>query len=164
MAYATIDDIFARYAPIYTMVGTGNNDVASLEVSSIFIADAESFMNAYLGRRYETPVADEPIITMICSDLAIANMMFEKLGEIPGFIQPRYDRAMSMLEKLSTGDLVLTSNSTSILSSGDNFAWSSTQDYHATFSPVLDELDQAVDKDWTDAEKDDRVGDVGVGS
>ena len=51
MAYATIDDVFSRYAPINTMVGTGANDVTSVEVSSIFIADAESFMNAYLGRQ-----------------------------------------------------------------------------------------------------------------
>ena len=164
MAYATIDDVFARYAPINTMVGTGANDVTSVEVSSIFIADAESFMNAYLGRRYETPVEVEPIITMIASDLAIANMMFEKLGELPNFMQPRYDRAISMLEKLSTGDLVLTADSTSLLSSGDNFAWSTTGSYHSIFSPVLGELDQSVDQDWIDADNDARVGDVGVGS
>ena len=61
MAYATIDDIFARYAPIHTMVGTGTQDVTSLEVSSIFIADAESFMNTFLAKRYQTPVATEPV-------------------------------------------------------------------------------------------------------
>ena len=121
-------------------------------------------MNAYLGKRYETPVAVEPIITMIASDLAIANMMFEKLGELPNFMQPRYERAISMLEKLATGDLVLTSNSTSILTSGDNFAWSTTGSYHSIFSPVLGELDQSVDQDWVDADNDARVGDVGVGS
>lgn len=162
MAYATINDIFARYAPINTMVGTGNNDVTSVEVSSIFIADAESFMNTFLAKRYVTPVATEPVITMIASDLAISNMMFEKLGELPNFIQPRYDRAMSMLEKLSKGDLILTSNSTSIVTSGDNFAFSTTQSYHSIFSPVLGELDQAADQDYINAEKNDRSGDLSV--
>jgi phage gp36-like protein len=159
MAYATIGDIFARYAPIHTMVGTGTQDVTSLEVSSIFIADAESFMNTFLAKRYSTPVATEPVITMIAADLAISNMMFEKLGELPNFIQPRYDRAMMMLEKLANGDLILTSNSTSIVTTGDNFAWSTTINYHNIFSPVLDELDQAADKDQIDADKDERVGD-----
>jgi len=159
MAYATIDDIFARYAPIHTMVGTGTNDVTSLEVSSIFIYDAESFVNAHLAKRYQTPVASEPIITMITADLAISNMMFEKLGELPNFIQPRYDRAMMMLEKLAAGDLLLTSNSTSIVTTGDNFAWSTNIDYHSIFSPVLDELDQAADKDQINADKDERVND-----
>lgn len=159
MAYATIGDIFARYAPIHTMVGTGTNDVTSLEVSSIFIYDAESFVNAHLAKRYVTPVAGEPIVTMITADLAIANMMFEKLGEIPNFIQPRYDRAIMMLEKLAAGDLLLTSNSTSIVTTGDNFAWSTNMDYHSIFSPVLDELDQAADKDQITADKDERVND-----
>jgi phage gp36-like protein len=141
------------------MVGTGTNDVTSLEVSSIFIYDAESFVNAHLAKRYQTPVASEPIVTMITADLAIANMMFEKLGEIPNFIQPRYDRAMMMLEKLANGDLLLTSNSTSIVTTGDNFAWSTNINYHSIFSPVLDELDQAADKDQITADKDERVND-----
>jgi len=164
MAYATIDDVFSRYAPIHTMVGSGNNDVTSVEVSSIFIADAESFMDMHLAKRYVVPVAAEPAITMIATDLAISNMMFDKLGELPNFIQPRYDRAMSMLDKLSDGDLILTSGSTSLVASGDQEAWSSTQSFHSVFSPILGELDQAVDQDYIDAEKDDRVGDTGVGS
>lgn len=159
MAYATIGDIFSRYAPIYTMVGTGRSDVTSLEVSSIFIADAESFVNAHLGRRYTVPVAVEPIVTMITADIAISNMMFEKLGELPNFMQPRYERAMMMLEKLSDGSLVLTSSSTSIVTTGDNFAWSTNIDYHSIFSPVLDELDQAADLDQIRADKDERVND-----
>ena len=159
MAYATIDDIFSRYAPIHTMVGTGTSDVTSVEVSSIFISDAESFMNTFLAKRYVTPVTTEPVITMIASDLAISNMMFEKLGELPNFIQPRYERAMMMLQKLADGDLVLTSGSTSLVTTGDNFAWSTTQNYHSIFSPVLDELDQAADVDAINADINARAGD-----
>jgi len=162
MAYATIDDIFARYAPINTMVGTGTNDVASLEVSSIFIADAEGFMDVYLAKRYQTPVQVEPVVTMICCDLAISNMMFEKLGELPNFIQPRYDRAMRMLEQLSTGDIILTSSGTTVVSTGDNFAFSTTQEWHSIFSPVLGELEQAVDYDWVKNDRDERADDLGT--
>lgn len=158
--YATIDDVFSRYAPIGTMVGTGSNDVTSVEVSSIFIADAQSFMDSHLAKRYVTPVDAEPVITMITADLAVSNMMFEKLGELPNFIQPRYDRAMSMLEKLAGGDLILTSSSTQIVSSGDNFAFSTTQNYHSIFSPILGELDQAADQEYINAERDDRSSDL----
>lgn len=162
MAYATIDDVFSRYPPIHTMVGSGNRDVTSVEISSVYIADAESFMDTHLAKRYTVPVYAEPVITMIACDLAISNMTLEKLGDIPGFMQPRYDRALSMLEKLASGDLILTSNSTSIVTSGDNFAFSTTQSYHPIFSPVLDELNQAADQDYIDAEKDARAGDLGV--
>lgn len=154
--YATIDDVFARYSPIHTMVGTGNNDVASMEVSSIFIADAQSFIDAHLAKRYVTPVEAEPIITMITTDIAISNMLFEKLGELPNFMQPRYERSISMLDRLAKGELVLTADSTTLVTSGDQFAWSTTQSYHGIFSPVLDELYQQVDDTWVDNEKDDR--------
>ncbi len=164
MAYATIQDVFSRYAPISTMVGAGTNDVTSVEVSSIFIADAESFMDAHLAKRYVVPVTTEPLVTMIATDLALANMLFEKLGELPGFMQPRYDRSLSMLEKLAAGDLILTSSLTTLVASGDQFAWSSTASYHPVFSPVLNPLDQAVDQDYIDDEKATRAGDIGVGS
>lgn len=159
MAYSTIDDVFARYPPISTMVGSAANDVTSVEISSVYIADAESIIDVHLARRYTVPVYPEPIITMICSDLAISNMIFEKLGELPGFIQPRYDRAIALLDKLASGDLILSSSSTSIVSTGDNFAWSSTQSYHSIFSPVLEPLDQAVDGDWVTNDKNERSGD-----
>lgn len=164
MAYATIQDVFSRYAPIHTMVSSSDNDVTSVEVSSIFISDAESFMNTFLAKRYVVPVATEPVITMIATDLSISNMLFEKLGEIPGFIQPRYDRAMMLLDKLAAGDLILTSSGQVVVTSGDNFAWSTTGSFHSIFSPVLDALDQSVDQDWIDQDKANRVGDIGVGS
>jgi phage gp36-like protein len=156
--YATIDDVFARYAPIHTMVGTGNNDVASLEVSSIFIADAQSFVDAHLAKRYNTPVEAEPLITMIVTDISISNMLFEKLGELPNFMQPRYERSIDMLNKLASGDLILTSGSTTLVTTGDQYAWSTTQSYHAIFSPVLDELDQSADDTWIADDQDTRVG------
>lgn len=164
MAYANIGDVFSRYAPIHTMIGAGDNDVTSNEVSSVFISDAESFINAHLAKRYVVPVTPEPLITMLASDLAIFNMMAEKLGEVPDFMQKRYDRAIDMLKKLVEGDMILTASGTTIVTTGDNFAWSSTESYHGIFSPVLDPLDQAVDQDWIDDDRAARVGDIGVGS
>lgn len=163
MAYATISDVFNRYKPIGSMVGTGTLDITSDDVASVFIADAESFMNAFLAARYITPVTTEPMITMIASDFAIANMMFEKLPQIPDFIQGRYDRALSYLEQLRDGNMLLTSSNV-LVTSGDSEAWSSTGSYHPVFSPVLDELDQAADRDYIDAERDGRSGDGPLGT
>lgn len=164
MAYATITDVFTRYKPIRTMVGTDANDVASVDVASVFISDAEDFINSYLGVRYTTPVPTTPLITQIASDLAIFNMVVEKLNNTPDFMLNRYERAIGMLEKLRDGEMILASTSATLISTGDNFAWSRTGSYHSIFSPVLDPLDQSVDQDWIDAENDARVGDTGVGS
>jgi phage gp36-like protein len=135
MAYATIDDVFARF-PVHTLVGTGTNEVTSIEVSSIYIQDAEATVNAFLGSKYVTPLVNDPLVTQITADLAIFNMLAERAGRVPQAIQTRHDRVMSYLEMLRTGS------------------------YHQTFSPVLDELDQRADQTWVDDEKDARVDDA----
>jgi len=159
MSYATITDVFARYKPIGSMVGAGSLDVSSDDVSSIFISDAEGYMNAFLATRYVVPVTTEPLITQIAADLAIFNMMAEKLGAVPDFMQARYDRATSFLEKLTTGEMLLVGSGTTIVTTGDSEAWSATGSYHPVFSPVLDPLDQAVDVDYVTSEKDIRSSD-----
>lgn len=159
MSYAAFDDVLKRYKPIGTMIGVGSLQVTTVDVSSIFIADAEGFVNGYLGFRYVVPVTTEPLITQVTCDIAIANMMLEKLGNIPDFMQPRYDRAVKQLENLRDGEMVLTGSGTTGVTTGDNEAYSTTGSYHAIFSPVLSDVDQAADSDLIDAERDLRVDD-----
>jgi len=159
MAYATITDVFARYKPIGSMVGAGSLDTTSVDVSSIFIQDAEGIINAHLASRYVTPVTTEPLVTMLSSDLAISAMLLEKLGSQPPFMESRYNRAMDMLKKLSEGKLLLVASGTTEVTSGDSEAWSTTGSYHPVFSPVLPELDQEVDIDYINAENDVRADD-----
>lgn len=159
MAYATIDDIFSRFKPIRTMVGAGSFEVVSLDVASIYIADNESFVDAYLAKRYLVPITPVPsMITQITSDLTIFNMMTEKQVQVPDSFQARYDRSLKTLEMLRDGEMVLPSD-VAIAAAGDNEAWSAQQDFHSTFSPVLDELEQRVDDDWVQEDIDARVDD-----
>jgi len=159
VAYATIDDIFGRFKPIRTMIGAGSFEVTSADVTSIFIGDADSFVDAYLAKRYVTPITPIPsMITQISSDLAIFNMMTEKQVQVPDSFQARYDRSIKTLEMLRDGDMILPA-ATPIAAAGDNEAWSPNQDYHSTFSPVLDELEQRVDDDWVQSDIDTRIDD-----
>lgn len=159
MSYSTIDGVFSRYKPITTLVGADTVQVTSDDVSSIFIMDAESFIDAYISRRYAVPLNPVPsLITQIASDLAIFNMMVEKLPQVPDFFQPRYDRAIQTLEMLRDGKMDLSSQT--IVTTGDQEAWSSTQAYHPVFNPVLDPIDQAVDSDQVDAAQDARSDDA----
>lgn len=156
--YATIDDVFGRF-PIDTLVGSGGNAVTSVEVSSVFISDAQAIVDAHLSLRYVTPVVAEPIITHITADLAIFSMLAERTGRVPQVMQSRYDRSMSYLIALRDGKMNLNPNSQTFNSSGEQFAWSTTQDYHPVFSPVLGELDQAADIDWINQDNTDRDAD-----
>ena len=159
MAYSTIDDVFSRFKPIRTMIGAGSFEVASADVTSIFILDADSFVDAYLAKRYVVPITPVPsMITQISSDLSIFNMMTEKQVQVPDSFQARYDRSIKTLEMLRDGEMVLPA-AVAIAVAGDNEAWSANQDHHSTFSPVLDELEQRVDDDWVQEDIDARLGD-----
>jgi phage gp36-like protein len=157
MSYATIDNVINRYKPIQTMIGVGSYQVTSAEVASSFIADAESFIDAYLAARYVVPVPATPLVTQLASDLAVFNMAVEKLPEVPDFMQARYDRCLKTLEMLRDGKMFLSS--ATVTTSGDQEAWSTTQDYHPVFSPVLDPIDQAADIDRVEADQDARSDD-----
>lgn len=160
MAYATIDDIFGRFKPIRTMIGAGSFEVSSDDVGSIFIADSDSFVDAYLAKRYVVPITPVPsMITQIASDLAIFNMMTEKQVQVPDSFQARYDRSLKTLEMLRDGEMVLPA-AVEIAMAGDNEAWSANIDFHSTFSPVLDELEQRVDEDWVRDAIDKRLDDI----
>ena len=59
------------------------------------------------------------------------------------------------------GKMILSQDQVPLETGGNEFAWSSTGSFHPTFSPVLGELDQRVDSDFVDAERDGRSTDRG---
>ncbi len=159
MAYATIDDVFSRYKPIRTMVGVSSFEVASLDVSSIFIFDAESLVDAYVGVKYAVPVNPvSGLITKITSDLAIFSMLADKHTNVPDVMEERYNRSIKLLEMIRDGSMTLGS-SVGVAVGGDDEAFSTTENFHPVFSAVLDELDQAVDIDRVREENDIRADD-----
>lgn len=161
MSYATINDVFARYKPIGTIVGSSTNQVTSVEVSSSFIFSAEALIDAYAARRYSVPLPANALITQIAADLAIFNILVEHLPQMPDFMQKRYDRCMDFLKDISSGNLVVASATVLTTGTTDQEAWSSVgSSYHTIFSPVLDAEDQRVDSGRHDAEADDRAGDT----
>lgn len=161
MPYATLDDVIIQYKPIQTMIGASSSDVSSVEVASVYIARAESYVDAWLARRYVTPLnVTPPLITQITADLSIFNMLAEKLAVIPEFMDKRKARCDDMLKMLAEGVLILPSSVSVVASQGDNFAWSPNMDYHPIFSPVINELDQTPDMDRVNADLDERSNEL----
>lgn len=161
MTYATLTDVIVRYRPVTTMIGSEQYDVSSVEVASVFLASAESYVDAYLARRYSTPLSlVPPLITQVTADLAIHSMLAEKLPVVPEFIDKRYDRAISILEKIADGTLTLGNSVTTVSSQGDNYAWSANMNYHSIFDQTIAPEDQTVDLQQSDAAANLRTGDV----
>ena len=162
MPYATAPDVFNRFPAIRTMVGTGQSDVHTHDVSTVYCADAESIVDAYLASRYVVPLATSPLITKITCDIAIYDLGVDRMPRIPEWMQKRYDNAILLLEKLRDGDMLLNPASYTTVTTGDNEAWSSTGSYHPVFSPVLKDVEQSEDRDYVDYERDARSSDVGT--
>lgn len=129
MAYATAQDVINRYKPLQTMIGTASLDVTTVDIASVYIADGEAMVNAYLSTRYITPLANEPLLTSITSDIAIYRLLVDKAPRIPDFMQKRYENALALLISIKSGDMVLNaSTATMVATGGDQFAWSNVID------------------------------------
>lgn len=134
MSYATFSDVLGRYNPLVTMIGTTAPDVTTADIASLYIADAEGLIDAYLGAKYVTPLATEPLITRLAADLAIYKLLEDRASRVPEIAEKRYTDACSILGMLRDGKMVLTSASQSIITSGDWEAFSATSDFHPVFS------------------------------
>jgi phage gp36-like protein len=134
--------------------------VSSVNVNSVYISDAESYIDAFLSVKYVTPITPvSPLITMIASDLAIFHLLSEKLPTVPEFMDKRFARANDILTKLRDGKMQLVA-SVQVSSHGDSFAWSSTQQYHPIFSPVLPETMQRPDSIRVSDDEGVRANDI----
>jgi phage gp36-like protein len=157
MAYATANDVLGRYPPAKTMVGSSAQDISTADISSLYIFGGEGIVNGYLGAKYTLPIAmPEPLVTQVTADIALYKMCEDKLPRIPDFAEKRYVHAIEILEMLRDGKMVLSSDQEILTAGGDQDAWSATGSYHPTFSPVLGELDQKVDRDFVRAERGER--------
>jgi len=156
MAYATFSDVTVRYRPITTMVGTGAFDVTTDEVSSVYIWQNESYVDAFLAKRYVVPLTvASPLITQVTADLAIFHMLAEKLPSVPEYMVARKDRCDKILQMLADGDMIISS-ATLVGTTGDSYAWSSNMGYDPVFSSVLRDIDQRADPDRQLAEYEAR--------
>jgi len=160
MAYASFESLLTRYKPVGTMIGAHSMSVSTADVSSVFILGAEGIIDGYLAARYAVPVPATPLITRIACDLATFDMMAEKLPQVPDFMIDRYNRSIKLLEMLRDGEMQLTSGT--LVTSGDQEAWSNNQGRHPIFSTVLDIENQGPDIDQVRADLDERAGDPGI--
>jgi phage gp36-like protein len=139
MPYATFDDVLRRYNPLNTMIGSGPTEVSTIDISSVFIPDAEGYVNAFLGARYAIPVGVEPLITQITCDLAICKIISDRAPRLPDFMANRCTNANSLLGMLRDGKMVLTGSGTLPVTGGvgDQEVWSNVLPEEGFAGPIF---------------------------
>lgn len=123
--YAEAADVLFRYPPITTIVGSDSTEVTTVQINSIYIADAQSYIDAFLRARYVTPVVAEPIIVQVTTDIAIYRMVEDHAPRIPDLALSRWTAANSLLMMLRDGTMLLDPNSQTLVTcGGDQDIWS----------------------------------------
>ena len=111
MPYCTQSDILEQLdseilVQLTDDAGTGSADASVVERA---IADADSEIDAYCGRRYTVPFAAVPgIIRKLSVDIAIYHLYGRRTaGDVPDGRKGRYANAVRLLEHISKGLVTL---------------------------------------------------------
>lgn len=103
--YATEQDIVELYGQdILLRVADHNKDnVADPQVVEMALQSADDLCNAYLSAQYDIPIDPVPGIVKKCAiDIAVYNMAHGRVQRTEE-MRVRYEDALKLLEKISTG-------------------------------------------------------------
>ena len=112
MAYATLDDMIARYGSeeltqISTPAGQDQDGIVA-DVVLAAVTDASAMMDGYIGRRYRVPMDVPPsIVTALCCDMARYRLSTGGSRTPSETIRAGYKDAIAWLTDVSVGKVVL---------------------------------------------------------
>lgn len=109
MAYATKQQMIDHYGEIEMVQVTDRADPPAGEIDDAVLDqalnNASAIIDSYVGRRYNLPLASTPVtLSSVC-----ITMTFYKLlrGRYTEEARKEYEDALSTLNKISSGDIVL---------------------------------------------------------
>lgn len=107
MAYATLDDLVARFGEQELIDQTdrvsGTN--VNTEVVTRVLDDASAILDGYLAGRYALPLATVPALLVgLCCDLARYALYPDAA---PDLVKERYQNALKLLARIADGTLQL---------------------------------------------------------
>jgi phage gp36-like protein len=113
MSYATLTSVRTALAAGGVIDPTNAGSLADADLQDA-IDEADALIDGYLTARYALPIAGDvpPIVKMVSRDLAASYATITYLGSIPLLpthpVQIKAASAMATLEKIRTGDVMLS--------------------------------------------------------
>ncbi len=107
--YASVEDLKTRWGEDeYLLLSDPDNDgVTSETIINQALTDATDEINGYVAKKYDLPLSENPnVLKRICVDIAVYRLSAE--AQYTEEKRKRYEDAISYLNKLSRGDVVLT--------------------------------------------------------
>ena len=120
MGYASIIDITGRYgADVVAQWGLDEDE--SCEFIEQALDDASRFIDSFLAGRVTGAVADSPLLTRLCVDIAVYWLAIDA-GLETDEKRRRFEDAKDWLQRFSRGELGLDAGSTSEQDHGASFS------------------------------------------
>ena len=104
MAYCVKDDLLTIMTEEELSLYMGDDALVDEAIE-----DASSEIDAYLSRRYDTPVSPAPaILKKLCLDITLWNIVSRRQrSEAPPVALERYRAAIRLLEKIARGEITI---------------------------------------------------------
>lgn len=106
--YITQQQIIDRYGEnaLLDLADRDNDGIVDVDVVAEAIADASAFIDSYLAKRYELPLATVPApLTRICGDITLYILSGD--GTVTDEKRKRYEDATKFLAALAKGEASL---------------------------------------------------------
>ena len=107
MTYATQTDMVDRFGTAELAQRTDRINGTNIDavVLGRALADADAEIDGYLATRYTLPLASVPVVlTRLSADMARYNLYDDG---VPSTVRQRYEDAVSLLKRMSSGDVQL---------------------------------------------------------
>lgn len=118
MTYATQDDMVKRFGETELAQRTNRVDGSSIDavVLTRAIGDAEAEINGYLAVRYQLPLSELPsVLVRVACDIARYHLYDDG---VPETVRTRYQDSVSLLKRMSSGEVQLAGGSPIPVASG----------------------------------------------
>ena len=156
VSYTNVDRILTALPQIGSGSTVGSNAILS------YAEQAESLMNAKLGRLYSLPLTSSvPVLTTIATDLAIYNLLSKRIfasQKVSENVVSFFEKAMELLESIANGELSLVDSAGALIATSNTNmeVWTNNQGYNPTFHEGKWE-DMVQDPDKLQDISDDRA-------
>lgn len=107
MTYATQADLVDRFGEqeLQQLTDRTNGAVIDTVVLGRALADADAEIDSYLATRYTLPLASTPVVlTRLACDMTRYRLYDDAVSET---VRVRYQDAVSLLKRMSSGDVLL---------------------------------------------------------
>ena len=118
MTYATQDDMVKRFGEAEIAQRTNRIDGSSIDATVLTraIDDADAEINSYLAVRYQLPLSELPsVLVRVACDIARYRLYDDGAPET---VRTRYQDAVGLLKRMSSGEVQLAGGSPIPVASG----------------------------------------------